>query len=160
LALTRFLTGVGIGAEWGVGTSLLQELWPENLRTKGAGILQAAFSGGFVVASLLWILIGGTFGGSWRWMYVIGIVPALIVALLGRAIPESDRWSRVSHTAQTIATTLRANTRKLAIAILVSISITVGFWAISSWVPTYVATLAHDPKTNARKLLDPQAAIF
>lgn len=147
LALTRFLTGVGIGAEWGVGTSLLQELWPENLRTKGAGILQAAFSGGFVVASLLWILIGGTFGGSWRWMYVIGIVPALIVALLGRAIPESDRWSRVSHTAQTIATTLRANTRKLAIAILVSISITVGFWAISSWVPTYVATLAHDPKT-------------
>ena len=147
LALTRFLTGVGIGAEWGVGTSLLQELWPENLRTKGAGILQAAFSGGFVVASLLWILIGGTFGGSWRWMYVIGIVPALIVALLGRAIPESERWSRVSHTAQTIATTLRANTRKLAIAILVSISITVGFWAISSWVPTYVATLAHDPKT-------------
>jgi MFS family permease len=117
------------------------------LRTKGAGILQAAFSGGFVVASLLWILIGGTFGGSWRWMYVIGIVPALIVALLGRAIPESERWSRVSHTAQTIATTLRANTRKLAIAILVSISITVGFWAISSWVPTYVATLAHDPKT-------------
>ena len=46
LAFTRFLTGVGIGAEWGVGTSLLQEIWPERLRTKGAGILQAAFSGG------------------------------------------------------------------------------------------------------------------
>ncbi len=35
LALTRFLTGAGIGAEWGVGTSLLQEMWPERLRTKG-----------------------------------------------------------------------------------------------------------------------------
>src|ERR1700756_1309653 len=64
LALTRFLTGVGIGAEWGVGTSLLQEMWPERLRTKGAGVLQAAFSGGFVVASLLWIVLGGPFGGS------------------------------------------------------------------------------------------------
>jgi MFS family permease len=147
LALTRFLTGVGIGAEWGVGTSLLQELWPENLRTKGAGLLQAAFSGGFVIASLLWIVVGGMYGGSWRWMYVAGIAPALIVALLGRQIPESERWTRVSHSAQTIATTLRANARKLAIAVVVSISITVGFWAISSWVPTYVATFAHDPKT-------------
>ncbi|HEY5348836.1 MAG TPA: MFS transporter [Candidatus Lustribacter sp.] len=147
LALTRFLTGVGIGAEWGVGTSLLQELWPDNLRTKGAGVLQAAFSGGFVVASLLWILIGGIFGGSWRWMYVIGIVPALVVALLARTIPESERWTRVSHSAQTIAATLRGNARNLVVAILVSISITVGFWAISSWVPTYVASFAHDPKT-------------
>lgn len=147
LALTRFLTGVGIGAEWGVGTSLLQELWPEKLRTKGAGLLQAAFSGGFVVASLLWLVIGGAYGGSWRWMYVVGIVPALIVAVLGREIPESERWSRVSHSARAIASTLRANGRNLAVAIIVSISITVGFWAISSWVPTYVASFAHDPKS-------------
>src|ERR1700712_1457814 len=41
LALTRFLTGVGLGAEWGVGTSLLQEVWPDRLRTKAAGVLQA-----------------------------------------------------------------------------------------------------------------------
>jgi MFS family permease len=147
LALTRFLTGVGIGAEWGVGTSLLQEMWPERLRTKGAGILQAAFSGGFVVASLLWIVIGGSFGGSWRWMYAVGIVPAVFVVLLGRNIPESERWTKVSHSLQTISATLRAYARNLIVAIIVSISITLGFWAISSWVPTYVATLAPDPKS-------------
>src|SRR5579864_551281 len=72
LALTRFLTGFGIGAEWGVGTSLLQETWPGRLRTKGAGILQAAFSGGFVIASVLWLVVGGSLGGSWRWMYAAG----------------------------------------------------------------------------------------
>jgi MFS family permease len=148
LALTRFLTGVGIGAEWGVGTSLLQEMWPERLRTKGAGVLQAAFSGGFVVASLLWIVLGGSFGASWRWMYAVGVVPALFVAVLARDIPESERWTRVSHSMATIATTLRANSKNLIVAIIVSISITVGFWAISSWVPTYAATLAPDPKTG------------
>src|ERR1700689_1473059 len=58
LAFTRFLTGVGIGAEWGVGTSLLQEMWPQRLRTKGGGILQAPFSGGFVRAALLWVVPG------------------------------------------------------------------------------------------------------
>jgi MFS family permease len=147
LALTRFLTGVGIGAEWGVGTSLLQEMWPERLRTKGAGVLQAAFSGGFVVASVLWLIIGGWFGGSWRWMYAVGIVPAIFVALLGRNIPESERWTKVRHSAQAIGATLRTHARDLIVAIIVSISITVGFWAISSWVPTYVATLASDPKS-------------
>jgi MFS family permease len=148
LALTRFLTGFGIGAEWGVGTSLLQETWPERLRTKGAGVLQAAFSGGFVVASVLWLVLGGWFGGSWRWMYAVGIVPALFVAVLARDIPESERWTKASHTAASIAATLRAHSRNLVLAILVSISITLGFWAISSWVPTYVATLAADPKSG------------
>jgi MFS family permease len=148
LALTRFLTGFGIGAEWGVGTSLLQETWPERLRTKGAGVLQAAFSGGFVIASVLWIAIGGWLGGSWRWMYAAGIVPALFVAFLARDIPESERWTRATHTAVSIAATLRANSRNLVLAIIVSISITLGFWAISSWVPTFVATLTSDPRSG------------
>jgi MFS family permease len=148
LALTRFLTGVGIGAEWGVGTSLLQETWPERYRTKGAGILQAAFSGGFVIASLAWLLIGSTFGGSWRWMYVVGVVPALFIAFLGRSIPESERWTRVRPNLAAIAASLRGHTRNLVVAIIVSISITLGFWAISSWVPTYAATLAPDPKSG------------
>jgi MFS family permease len=148
LALTRFLTGFGIGAEWGVGTSLLQETWPERLRTKGAGVLQAAFSGGFVIASVLWIAVGGWLGGSWRWMYAVGIVPALFVAFLARDIPESERWTRATHTAVSIAATLRANSRNLVLAIVVSIAITLGFWAISSWVPTYVATLASDPRSG------------
>ncbi|MGC2075398.1 MAG: MFS transporter [Xanthobacteraceae bacterium] len=147
LALTRFLTGFGIGAEWGVGTSLLQETWPERLRTKGAGILQAAFSGGFVVASVLWLVIGAWLGGSWRWMYAVGIVPALFVALLARDIPESERWTRASHAAS-ISGTLREHSGTLVLAILVSISITLGFWAISSWVPTYVATLTSDAKSG------------
>jgi MFS family permease len=150
LALTRFLTGVGIGAEWGVGTSLLQEMWPGNLRTKGAGILQSAFSAGFVVASVAWLVLGGAFGLSWRWMYVLGIIPGIVVALIARSIPESDRWARVTQAGKSVGAALRANGRNLALAIVVSISITVGFWAISSWVPTYAATLAHDPKTGVQ----------
>lgn len=146
LALTRFLTGIGIGAEWAVGTSLLQEVWPERLRTKGAGVLQAAFSGGFFVASLLWLLVGGSLGGSWRWMYAAGILPALCVVFLGRTIPESERWAHTPHSLSAIGEALRDNAYNLIVSIVVSISITLGFWAISSWVPTYVATLAPDPK--------------
>jgi len=145
LALTRFLTGAGIGAEWGVGTSLLQEMWPERLRTKAAGILQAAFSGGFVLASVLWLIIGGWYGGSWRWLYLAGILPALVVALSGKSIPESTRWTQRIPSIGDIGAMLGAHRRNLVICVIVSISITVGFWAISSWVPTYVSSLAPDP---------------
>jgi MFS family permease len=146
LALTRFLTGIGIGAEWAVGTSLLQEVWPERLRTRGAGVLQAAFSGGFGVASLCWLLVGSLLGGSWRWMYAVGITPALCVAFLGRSIPESERWAQTAHSLGAIGEALRDNAQNLILSIVVSISITLGFWAISSWVPTYVGSLAPDPK--------------
>jgi MFS family permease len=74
--------------------------------------------------------------------------PALFVAVLARNIPESERWTKARHTAQAIGTTLRANARNLVLAIIISISITLGFWAISSWVPTYVATLAPDAKSG------------
>jgi MFS family permease len=147
LALTRFLTGAGLGAEWGVGASLLQETWPDRFRTKGAGVLQASFSGGFLVASLLWLVVGGWAGASWRWMYLVGIIPALILAFFGRLIPESERWAHTTHTLSELKESLKAYRRVLITACIVSISITVGFWAISSWVPTYVATLAPNPKS-------------
>ncbi len=129
----------------GVGASLLQEVWPEKLRTRAAGVLQAAFSCGFVIASVLWLIIGGAFGGSWRWLYIVGIAPAIFVVITGRAIPESEPWTRATSNASS-AVTLRAYLHTLIIAVIISSSITVAFWAISSWVPTYVAVLVHNPR--------------
>lgn len=87
-AVTRFVTGIGIGAEWGVGTSLLQEVWPEKWRTKGAGLLQSGFSIGGVLISGVWILVGSTLGLSWRWMYLFGIIPLIVLAFVHKLIPN------------------------------------------------------------------------
>jgi MFS family permease len=150
LGVTRVLTGIGIGAEWGVGTSLLQETWPQHARTKGAGLLQAGFSLGALVASGLWIIVGANLGLSWRWMYGVGILPAIVAALLVRVIPESTRWTRAARGAIRPSEVLRGPRRGiLLLSILVSISITVGWWAISSWVPSYTAALATTAKSAA-----------
>ncbi len=103
------------------------------------------FSCGFVIASVLWLIIGGAFGGSWRWLYIVGIAPAIFVVITGRAIPESEPWTRATSNASS-AVTLRAYLHTLIIAVIISSSITVAFWAISSWVPTYVAVLVHNPR--------------
>jgi MFS family permease len=149
-AITRFLTGIGIGSEWGVGTSLLQEVWPEKWRTKGAGLLQSGFSIGGVLVSGIWILVGSTLGLSWRWMYLFGIIPLVILAFVHRTIPESTRWVKQrSHGAGRALLASPELRRNLIGALVVSISITGGWWVVASFLPTFVSSLVHDPRKIA-----------
>jgi MFS family permease len=141
----RFLTGVGIGAEWGVGTSLLQEVWPERWRTRGAGLLQAGFSVGGLLVSALWVLIGSTLGLSWRWMYLFGVLTLLVVLVVRKQIPESQRWAGAARRVR-LADLLRPPVRRNFLgALLVSVAITGGWWAVSSYLPSYVGSLVHSP---------------
>jgi MFS family permease len=149
LGITRFVTGVGIGAEWGVGTSLLQEVWPERWRTKGAGLLQAGFSVGGLIVSALWVLIGSTWGLSWRWMYLFGLLPLIVVALVFRSIPESPRWAGGPRRVRRADLRQAGVLRRFGAALVVSIAITGGWWAVSSFLPTYVGGMVHDPRRIA-----------
>jgi MFS family permease len=145
--LTRFFTGVGIGAEWGVGTSLLQEVWPQRWRTKGAGLLQGGFSVGGLLVSGLWVLAGSTYGLSWRWMYLFGVIPLVVVLFCYRYIPESGRWVAARRSQVRVLDLLRgANRRNFLAAMLVSIAITSGWWAVSSYLPTYIGGMVDDPR--------------
>jgi MFS family permease len=144
--LTRFFTGIGIGAEWGAGTSLLQEVWPQKWRTKGAGLMQSAFAFGGLLVSGLWVLLGSTYGLSWRWMYLFGILPLVVVLLSWRHIPESGRWVAARRSGVRLRDVLHGTSRhNLIAAAFVSIAIMVGWWAVSSFLPTYVGSLVKDP---------------
>jgi MFS family permease len=91
-AILRFLVGIGIGSEWVTGASLVSELWPDHARAKGGGLLQSGAGIGSFLASGVWLLIGGLAPNSWRLMYLIGVLPALLVLWLRRNMPESPRW--------------------------------------------------------------------
>jgi MFS family permease len=146
--LTRFFTGIGIGAEWGVGTSLLQEVWPQQWRTRGAGLLQAGFSVGGLIVSALWVLLGSTYGLSWRWMYLFGVIPLVIVLVVFRRIPESARWAARGRVNWSELRTTGLWPRFIT-ALLVSVAITGGWWAVSSYLPTFVGSLVADPRRTA-----------
>lgn len=143
----RFFTGAGIGAEWGVGTSLLQEVWPQRWRTKGAALLQGGFSVGGLLVSGLWVLIGSTYGLSWRWMYLFGVFPLIIVLPARRRIPESERWVSARRSGARVRDVLRGtSSRNFVAAMLVSVAITGGWWAVSSYLPTFVGGMVSDPR--------------
>jgi MFS family permease len=160
----RFITGFALGSEWGTGTSLVAETWPSHARAKAAGLMQCGLGLGFFLASACWYFIAPLGAGSWRYMFLIGVLPALFALWLRRTVPESKQWTNAHrHRAQLrerpdgelsareksfTRLTLRQimidpKLRKLTIlGSLMSLVTTLGWWGISTWVPAYVASRA------------------
>ena len=86
----RFLSALGIGGEWAVGASLLSETWPRKWRPWIAATLQTGVNLGVLVACLAGFLFQGT---NPRWIFLVGILPALITLWIRRAVPEPEEWA-------------------------------------------------------------------
>lgn len=94
LVLFRFLQGFGVGAEYPISASIVAEVMPRKNRGKwmtGAFAFQAVgmFSAAFVSTVILFVVDGDS---AWRWMLLSCAVPAAIIAVMRRTIPESPRW--------------------------------------------------------------------
>jgi len=96
LLLCRALFGLGMGGEWAAGMPLVLEHYPESRRGLVMGVLQGAFSWGFILAAGVFqlsysALQGGTIA-PWRVLMFSGLVPALLVIWIRRDVPESPQW--------------------------------------------------------------------
>jgi MFS family permease len=90
LAVFRFLAGVGIGGEWGIGAALVSEDWPEERRTMGAALMHTGYYIGFFLAAAANYFIGSRYG--WRYMFVVGGIPAIFIAWIRKNVREPARW--------------------------------------------------------------------
>ena len=89
LLIFRFLAALGIGGEWAVGAALLAETWPKSWRYRLAAVLQTAVNIGILLAGVVgWLLAGF----PERTVFLVGLVPALVVLWIRRAVPETDDW--------------------------------------------------------------------
>jgi MFS transporter, SHS family, lactate transporter len=90
LLIVRALFGVAMGGEWGVGSALTMETIPASSRGFVSGLLQAGYPSGYFLASLAVYLFYDKLG--WRYMFVLGALPALLVFFIRRGIDESPAW--------------------------------------------------------------------
>jgi len=88
--LFRILYGIGMGGEWGVGAALALESLPTTARGFASGVLQQGYAFGYLLAAVANILIIPHF--NWRWMFVVGVLPALLVLYIRSAVKESPLW--------------------------------------------------------------------
>lgn len=146
----RFLTGLGVGGQFAVGVSLVAEVMPERARTGALGLLQALSAVGNITAALFGIglafmgragLIEGKEG--WRYMFVVGTVPALLVLIIMRRLKEPEKWTALAAQ-KTIRERLRAYTGELLsdrrwsrhaiVGLLLASSGIIGLWALGFFV--------------------------
>jgi MFS transporter, SHS family, lactate transporter len=91
LLTVRALFGVAMGGEWGIGSALTMETIPASARGFVSGLLQIGYPSGFLLASLAVALFYDRLG--WRYMFVLGVIPALLVFFIRRGVDESPAWT-------------------------------------------------------------------
>jgi MFS family permease len=97
LLIFRFLAALGIGGEWAVGSTLLAETWPKKWRPWTAAVLQTGVNIGVLGACLAGVMLGGLHP---RWIFLIGVVPALLVFWIRRNVPEPEAWHAAKATSR------------------------------------------------------------
>jgi len=90
--ILRALFGIGMGGEWGLGASLAMESLPTQARGLFSGILQQGYMFGYLLAALVFWLVFPLF--SWRGLFVVGALPAVLVLYIRAHVPESPVWER------------------------------------------------------------------
>ena len=101
--ILRALFGIGMGGEWGVGASLVMEAAPPKWRGILSGILQSGYSCGYLLAAVAARFVLPSLG--WRWMFWMGVLPALLALYIRTKVPESEAWKQ--HRVQTMGQVIR-----------------------------------------------------
>jgi putative MFS transporter len=92
LVLLRFLIGIAVGADYPIATSLLAEFAPKKFRGFMLGFLICAWYLGAVTAAIVGYALLSAGPDAWKWMLGSAALPALLLVLGRRSMPESPRW--------------------------------------------------------------------
>jgi MFS family permease len=143
LLIFRFLAALGVGGEWAVGASLLAETWPRQWRPWMAAVLQTGVNVGILVAGLANVLLATA---PPRYLFLVGVIPALLVFWIRRAVPETDEWRTAKlearHHQPRVTDLFRGDTLSITLWVIVvcGISLT-AHWAFMFWHQQHLRNL-------------------
>ena len=137
LSIYRFLSGLGIGGEWALGVSLLAESVMPQKRIQSSAILATGFPLGYILALAVNFLIS-PFG--WRYVFLFGVLPALVVFYIRRNIKEPESWSSLKvKTKNPLEIFEKKYLYNLIVAFLLGVSMALGGWGcFTFWFPLWI----------------------
>lgn len=152
-SIYRFITGLGVGGVFGLAVALIADSLPDRARPHALGMLQALSAVGNVLAGSIAILVGYlettsiTPGSAWRYMFVIGALPAFLCVFIQVRLKEPEKWTAArEHGKQTGAkfgsyASLfgEARWRRPALlGMLLCVAGVVGLWGVGFFSPELV----------------------
>ena len=152
LLAARALMGFGFGGEWTAGAVLIGEVIRARDRGKAVGLVQSGWAIGWGLSALLYALLFSVLSAeyAWRGLFLLGLLPALLVVVIRRYVKEPDVYEKEkavqAHVSDTprlteifapalLSTTLRAA--------LLTTGAQGGYYAITTWLPTFLKTERH-----------------
>ncbi len=156
-AIYRFIAGLGTGAELMVGIPLLAEAMGETHRAKIAGFMMTGGALGTFLGAWTYGMVGG-FG--WRVVFFVGVVPALLLAVIRRRMLEPDRFAAVRERRQTVKAGQRVaaddrefmrfvplqlftpeHRRNTIVGLLFGLGSLLAIWTTNIWLPTILSLM-------------------
>ena len=147
----RILTGLGVGGEWATGQTFVGETFPARMRARYAAVMQTGAPCGIAVAAL----VGGfaapalasAFGPDWGWRicFFASVLPAALVVVIRRFMPESDIWEAQQAVKQPRARgqfaeilAVPALRRLFLLGLVLALTDMSAYWFTYSWLPKYL----------------------
>lgn len=142
----RFLVGLGVGGMWPNGVALVAECWPNTSRPTVSGILGAGINVGIVCLSLIGA-VHPILPESWRWIFMLAAIPAVLGLIVITLLPESPKWLASRGQEKTPPPPIRdlfrgGLLRPTLVGIMLASVPLVGAWAGSKWMLPWADQLA------------------
>ncbi|MFN0130586.1 MAG: MFS transporter [Verrucomicrobiales bacterium] len=146
MLVLRFLVGLGVGGLWPNAIALVSESWTGAKRPLVSGAMMAGLNAGILMLSQMaraWPIAPE----SWRWIFALAGVPALLGVFVLVALPESPRWLASRGAAKAPSPPLRELfsadlIRYTLVGIAVSAIPMVGAWSASKWMIPWADAVA------------------
>ncbi|MES1172297.1 MAG: MFS transporter [Bacteroidota bacterium] len=150
LVLFRLVASLGIGGEWAAGAAMVAEVVPERRRVEAGALLYTSAPMGLFLATFANFQIAGNFfkgspETSWRYVFLCGLLPALVAFVIRMFVHEPERWKQAAAGAppprmsELFTPAVRARTLSGFIMALVAL---ITWWSCNAFIPIVSTGLA------------------
>jgi len=142
LTVFRFVAGIGLGAEFGVGMTLAAETWPAKMRARATSYVALGWQAGVLLAAIVAAWAMPTIG--WRGLFMLGAIPAVLAFFVRRTVDEPALFEERRHEAKEkfpLTQLFRdTETTKSTVGMFVLCSVqNFGYYGLMIWLPSYLA---------------------
>jgi MFS family permease len=148
LVACRVIASLGIGGEWAAGASLVAEVVPEHRRVEAGALLYTSAPLGLFLATEVTRFIQGdlfvdTPETAWRWVFLCGLIPAVVALVVRGFVEEPARWKDAAAVPPRLAELfLPAWRRRTVMGLLLALTALLMWWSVNAFLPVVARGLA------------------
>ena len=150
LVVCRIIASLGIGGEWAAGAAMVAEVVPEKRRVEAGALLYTAAPVGLFLATFVTFQVQGVYfkdspETAWRYVFLFGLLPAMVAFLVRFFVKEPERWTSVAATAAhpRLAELFTPAYRSITISgFLMALVALITWWSCNAFLPLVATGLA------------------